>query len=213
MIEKLYIKDFAIIDEMEISFGDGLTVITGETGSGKSILLQALNVSLGSKASKTMVRSDSDRAVVETRLNSAIYRRVINKSGRAKSYLNDEPFTENDYRQVCLSLVDFHGQHEQQYIMNETSHIEYLDAFCGIIPNVEQCSNIFYSIKKNMKLLSDKTLEKQSAEQQQELLAFQINEISTINPEPDEDINLEKELQTLKHLDEIVETINRLSLE
>ena len=86
MIEKLYIKDFAIVDEMEISFNEGLTVITGETGSGKSILLQALNVSLGSKASKTMVRSNSERAVVETKLNSTTYRRVINKSGRAKSY-------------------------------------------------------------------------------------------------------------------------------
>ncbi len=213
MIEKLYIKDFAIVDEMEISFGEGLTVITGETGSGKSILLQALNVSLGSKASKTMVRSNADRAVVETKLNSTTYRRVINKSGRTKSYLDDEPFTENDYRNACSSLVDFHGQHEQQYIMNEASHIDYLDAFCGINTVVENCTNLFNSIKQNSKKLSDLSEKKQSAEHHQELLTFQVNEISTINPEPDEDINLEQELQTLKHLDELVETANRLSLE
>jgi DNA repair protein RecN (Recombination protein N) len=213
MIEKLYIKDFAIVDEMEISFKEGLTVITGETGSGKSILLQALNVSLGSKASKTMVRSNKERAVVETKLNSTTYRRVINKSGRTKSYLNDEPFTENDYRNACSSLVDFHGQHEQQYIMNEASHIDYLDAFCGLNTIIENCTNIFNSIKQNSKLLSDLSEKKQSAEQHQELLSFQVNEISAINPEPDEDIKLEKELQTLKHLDELVETANRLSLE
>ncbi len=213
MIEKLYIKDFAIVDEMEISFREGLTVITGETGSGKSILLQALNISLGSKASKTMVRSNTDRAVIETRLNSITYRRVINQSGRAKSYLNDEPFSENDYRNACSSLVDFHGQHEQQYIMNEASHIDYLDAFCGINTIVENCTTLFNSIKQNTKILSELSEKKQSAEQHQELLTFQVNEISTINPEPDEDIKLEKELQTLKHLDELVETANQLSVD
>ena len=213
MIEKLYIKDFAIVDEMDISFKEGLTVITGETGSGKSILLQALNVSLGGKASKTMVRSNTDRAVVETKLNLTTYRRVISKSGRAKSYLNDEPFTENDYRNACSSLVDFHGQHEQQYIMNEASHIDYLDAFCGINTIVENCTILFNSIKQNTKILSELLEKKQSAEQHHELLTFQVNEISTINPEPNEDIKLEKELQTLKHLDELVETANRLSLE
>jgi DNA repair protein RecN (Recombination protein N) len=213
MIEKLYIKDFAIVDEMEISFNTGLTVITGETGSGKSILLQALNVSLGGKVSKTMVRSNSERAVVETKLDSTTYRRVINKSGRAKSYLNDEPFTENDYRNACSSLVDFHGQHEQQYIMNDSSHIDYLDAFCGINNRVENCTALFNSIKHDTKILSELLEKKQSAEQHQELLSFQLNEISTINPEQDEDVKLEKELQTLKHLDELVETANRISIE
>jgi len=213
MIEKLYIKDFAIVDEIEISFNEGLTVITGETGSGKSILLQALNVSLGGSTSKTMVRSDSERAVVETTLNSKTYRRILNKSGRTKSFSNDEPFTEKDYRIACSSLVDFHGQHEQQYIMNESSHIDYLDAFSGINTYVENCSKIFNSIKQNSKLLSKLLENKRSAEQQQELLSFQLNEISTTNLEPDEDIKLEEELQTLKHLDELVETANRLSLE
>ncbi len=213
MIEKLYIKDFAIVDEMEISFKEGLTIITGETGSGKSILLQALNVSLGSKTSKTMVRSNAERAVVETKLNSTVYRRVLSKSGRTKSYFNDEPFTENNYRLACASLVDFHGQHEQQYIMNDSSHIDYLDAFCEINTTVEICTTLFNSIKRNTKILSELSEKKQSAEQHQELLSFQLNEISAINPILDEDIKLEEELQTLKHLDELVETANRLSLE
>lgn len=213
MIEKLYIKDFAIVDEMEISFKEGLTIITGETGSGKSILVQALNVSLGSKTSKTMVRSNAERAVVETRLNSTAYRRVLSKSGRTKSYLNDEPFTENDYRLACASLVDFHGQHEQQYIMNDSSHIDYLDAFCEINMTVENCIRLFNSIKKKTKILSELLEKKQISEKHQELLSFQLNEISAINPLPDEDIELEEELQTLKHLDELVETTNRLSLE
>ena len=213
MIEKLYIKDFAIVDEMEISFNEGLTIITGETGSGKSILLQALNISLGSKTSKTMVRSNADRAVIQTKLNSTTYRRVLNRSGRTKSYINDEPFSENDYRLACTSLVDFHGQHEQQYIMNDSSHIDYLDAFCKINTAVENCNRLFNSIMLNTKLLSKLSEKKHSAEQRQELLSFQLNEISAINPLPDEDIELEEELQTLRHLDELVETANHLSLE
>jgi len=213
MIEKLYIKDFAIVDEMEIPFRNGLTIITGETGSGKSILLQALNVSLGGKTSKTMVRSNADRAVVETKLNSNNYRRVLNRSGRTKSYLNDEPITENDFRSSCTSLVDFHGQHEQQYIMNEASHIEYLDAFCGITTEVEKCKIIYELIKRNTKILSELSDKKEDAEQRQELLSFQLSEISSISPIPDEDVELEEELRTLKHLDELVETANRLSLE
>jgi len=213
MIEKLYIKDFAIVNEMNISFNKGLTIITGETGSGKSVILQALNVSLGGKTSKTMVRSNTDRAIIETKLNSISYRRILNKSGRAKSYLNDEPFSENDYRDACSSLVDFHGQHEQQYIMNDSSHIDYLDAFCGINMTIENCTKLFNSIKQNSKILSELTEKKQSAEQRQELLSFQINEISAINPLPDEDVELEEELLTLKHLDELVETANHLSME
>ena len=149
MIDKLFIKDFAIISELEVLFHNGLTVITGETGSGKSILLQALNISLGKKTSKTMVRSNTERSIVEATLNDTTYRRILNKSGRTKSYLNDEPFSENDFRSACTSLVDFHGQHEQQYIMNEASHIEYLDAFCGITTEVEDCTNLFIQIKKN----------------------------------------------------------------
>jgi len=213
MIDKLYIKNFAIITELEVLFHNGLTVITGETGSGKSILLQALNISLGKKTSKTMVRSNTERSIVEATLNDTTYRRILNKSGRTKSYLNDEPFTENDFRSACASLVDFHGQHEQQYIMNEASHIEYLDAFCGITTEVEDCTNLFNQIKKNTKVLYELLEKKKSAEQHQELLSFQLNEISSVNPILNEDVELEEELRTLKHLDELVETANRLSLE
>ena len=213
MINKVYIKDFAIIDEIDLPLKDGLTVITGETGSGKSILLQALNVSLGGKTTKTMVRSSSERAVVETHLDSNYYRRILNKSGRAKSFINDEPLNESDFRNACVSLVDFHGQHEQQFIMNESSHIDYLDSFCGLDSDVENCKSIFNSIKHNERLLTSLIEKKQNADQQKELLTFQLNEIQSVNPLQDEDVELENELNKLKHLDEIVETAQRVRME
>jgi DNA repair protein RecN (Recombination protein N) len=211
MINKIYIKDFAIINELELPLYDGLTVITGETGSGKSIVLQALNISLGGKTSKTMVRSVSERAVVETELNSKIYRRIINNSGRTKSFINDEPISEGEFRNSCYSLVDFHGQHEQQFIMNESSHIDFLDSFCGLENKVNKCSNIFNSVKQTEKRLSALIKKKQLADQQKELLNFQLNEIQSVNPLQDEDIELEQELGRLKHLDEIVETAQNVT--
>ena len=100
MIKNLYIKDFAIIEEIDLPMQNGFTVITGETGAGKSIILQALNVSLGGKTTKTMIRSSSEKAIVESTIDNKDYRRILNKSGRAKSFINDEPLAEGDFRQA-----------------------------------------------------------------------------------------------------------------
>ena len=89
MIKRLYIKNFAIIKEIEIDFLPGLTVITGETGAGKSILLEALGVALGSKADKIMVRNGADRAVIEAKFNDLEIRRLVFNTGRTKSYKNE----------------------------------------------------------------------------------------------------------------------------
>jgi len=213
MIEKLYVKDFAILDEIEVPFFKGLTVITGETGSGKSILLQAIDISLGGKSSKNMVKSGAERAVVETKIGSTAFRRIMNKSGRTKSFINDEPLAESKFRLASTSLVDFHGQHEQQYIMNIASHIDYLDAFCGITNLVEVCTKSFEIIKKSKKTLADLVQQKQNAEVKQELLAFQMNEISAVSPVKSEDIELENEFKKIRHIDELIETTNRIAIE
>ena len=130
MIQRLYIKDFAIIDEIDINFKPGLTVITGETGSGKSILLQALGVSLGAKADKIMVRNGSRRAVIETEFKDREIRRLIYDKGRTKAYQNDEPITLADLIKMNETQVDFHGQHDQQLILDSSRHIDYLDRYC-----------------------------------------------------------------------------------
>ena len=91
MIQRLHIKDFAIIDEIDINFNTGLTVITGETVSGKSVILEALGVALGSKADKLMVRSGTQRAVIQAEFLESDIRRLISIKGRTKSYINDIP--------------------------------------------------------------------------------------------------------------------------
>ena len=107
MIQRLYIKDFAIIDEIDIDLRPGLTVITGETGSGKSIILEALSVCLGAKADKIMVRNGSKRAIVETVFKKHSYRRLISEEGRTKAFKNDEPITLGtvSYTQLTLPTI------------------------------------------------------------------------------------------------------------
>ena len=97
MIKRLFIKDFAIINELELPIKDGLTIITGETGAGKSIILKSLGIALGSKADKVDVRSGQDKSVIEAEVDesgNSVYRRLISKSGRVRSFINEEPIPE-----------------------------------------------------------------------------------------------------------------------
>ena len=146
MIERLCIKNFAIIEEVDIKFMPGLTVITGETGSGKSILLEALAVALGSKADKIMVRNGSERAVVEAKFADIEIRRIISETGRTKSYKNDEFVTLIDLKNDNSGRVDFHGQHDQQLILDKSSHIDYLDRYCAHQKDVAEIESIIYDL-------------------------------------------------------------------
>ena len=148
MIHSLYIKDFAIIDEMELDLKPGLTVITGETGSGKSILLDALSVSLGRKADKIMVRNGSNRSVIETKLENRTFRRLIFSQGRTRAFCNDEPITIGDLVKANETVVDFHGQHDQQLILNVNRHIDYLDRYCGHDADLEKTSQLYSDLSE-----------------------------------------------------------------
>ena len=214
MIQRLLIKDFAIIREMEIPLKKGLTVITGETGAGKSILLKSLEIALGGKAHKTDVRSGQAQAVVEAefyddRVN--IYRRLLSKAGRARSFINDEPITEVDFRSAANGLADFHGQHEQQFIMNADTHIDFLDRFCKSEDLVEKIQSIYSNLIDTIQSFDHAIIQKENASNHKELLQFQIKEIDTISPQLDEDIQLHGEFKRLNHIDELISTVQNMN--
>jgi DNA repair protein RecN (Recombination protein N) len=211
MIQHLSVRNFAIIDEAEVDFHPGFTVITGETGSGKSILIQALSVALGARGTKTMVRTGAERAVVEATVDEVAYRRLISANGRVRSYIDDEPTKEPQFRQAVASLVDFHGQHEQQLIMHTASHIDYLDSFCGLEPEVARLSTIYHELVAARSQLQASRERLERARERRELLAFQQREINAVNPQDGEDVELENEYKTLSHIDELVATVNRLN--
>ena len=212
MIQRIYIKDFAIIRETEVTLKNGLTVITGETGAGKSILLKSLGIALGGKSDKTDVRSGQSQSVLEAELSDQqIYRRLISKGGRTRSFMNDEPMTESDYRDAVQSLADFHGQHEQQYIMNAHTHIDFLDRFCKAEKMVEKIDTIYSQLVFNIHALEEAKAKLENASNEKELLQFQVQEIEAISPEIDEDMALGKEFKRLNNMDELVSTVQRLN--
>ena len=214
MIKKLFIKDFAIIKELEISLKNGLTVITGETGAGKSILLKALGFALGAKSDKTYVRSGQNQSVVEVEVQAdkdIIYRRLLSKGGRARSFVDDEPFIESDYKSSVKVIADFHGQNEQQYILNSNTHIDFLDSFCKSEELVKKIEFIFYNLSKTIESLTKAKQQQETASNQKELLKFQLNEISSISPEENEDVDLGREFKRLNHIDELTSTVQNMN--
>ena len=208
MIERLCIKNFAIIEEADIKFKPGLTVITGETGSGKSILLEALAVALGSKADKIMVRNGAERAVVEAKFADTEIRRIISETGRTKSYKNDEFVTLIDLKNDNSGRVDFHGQHDQQLILDKSSHIDYLDRYCGHQKDVAEIEDIFYNLidlKSKLDELDRAEIEKK---ERMELLSFQANEIDLVDPKENEDHVLKTSFVMNNNIKEIIKTLS-----
>jgi DNA repair protein RecN (Recombination protein N) len=213
MIEHLSIKDFAILDSLEVDFFPGLTVITGETGSGKSILVKAMSIVLGAKPTATDVRSQQDQAVLEIVAQKRYYRRIIKANGRVRSFIDDAPKKESLYRQKVYSLADFHGQHEQQYIMDPKTHIDFLDRFARGSEKVEELKEIYQSLERAKKKLIEDRTRLEQAQDRQALLQYQIAEIDSVNPQPEEDHRLMEEYKKLSHLDELFATLQQITEE
>ena len=225
MIRRIYIKDFAIICEAEVLLKNGLTVITGETGAGKSILLKSMGIAFGGKAEKTDVRSGQSQSVVEVELsNDQIYRRLISKGGRIRSFINDGPMIEAEYRSAVHPLIDFHGQHEQQFIMNAQTHIDFLDRFCNAEDLVEKIDTIHDQLMNNIQSLTDAKAKLKNASNEKEHMDELVSTVQRLNQsltEHDHSIYRQlssalNELESLSKYDEsilsFIESINQASI-
>ena len=211
MINRLYTRNFAILKELELEILPGFTIITGETGAGKSILLQALSLALGAKGNKTMVKSGKSRTVVEADIDGKSYRRILSDKGRMKSYIEDEPVKESEFKSRTAPLADFHGQHEQQFIMNRDKHIDYLDRYCDLEEKVKEIADIFHSVISTKNRLKTALETQESNEERKELLEFQLREIDGVNPKDEEDIHLTNDFKILNHIDELVDSIEKIT--
>jgi len=234
MLEELHIKDFALIKELQISFGSGLNIITGETGAGKSILLGALNLVLGSKATTDLIRSGSKRSIVqgifylsnkensipvfallenhglETEENTLILRREINIEGRGRSFINSTQVPVGLLKKIGRYLVDIHGQNEHQNILNISTHRKILDRYAGL---KSQVLNIYDEFKKRetaRNKLNSISLNEQEKERRLEILKHEIDEIENANLDKKQEFeDLSSQEKTLANAESILQDISQ----
>ena len=217
MLTRLYIKDFALIEEVVIEFGSGLNVITGETGAGKSILIGALNSILGGPVSTELVRKGANSCAVEAffelddqgqiaRLadlgvlledGQLIIRREIRGQGRSHAFVNGQGQPIKQLKQIGAILVDLHGQHEHQSLLDPKLHARFLDAFAGLDDQRRFVSQHWRTYRDSVAGLDRLRTERDALAAEDELCAFQLEEIRRLAPRPGEEPQIERELQVL----------------
>lgn len=226
MLAELSIKNFAIIDSVSISFQEGFTVLTGETGAGKSIIIDAIHLLVGGRGSSDFVRHGTNRAEIEglflideneraiekaeefgieVEEGMLVLRRDIYSSGKSVCRVNGKLVTISTLREIGSTLVDIHGQHEHQELLNPQIHIELLDQFGGeeIEHALKEYRSLYGEYEKVKKDLQNLTENEQAMAQRLDLLKFQYQEISAAHLEIGEDEKLENEKRKYNHFERL----------
>ncbi len=229
MLKTLYIKNFALIDELTIEFGSGLNIITGETGAGKSILLGALGMVLGERANTDVIRKGEEKAIIEAVIdvannkrvsallkeheidvsNEVILRREISARG-TRCFINDTPATLSLLHSVSELCIDLHGQHEHQSLLKVESHIRLLDDAGGLGGLVEEYRNLFVTLKQSKAQLEELRNKEKNLREKRTFYEFQLKEIDSVAPEPDEWDELQTEQKILENAERIFSSTNTL---
>ena len=215
MIHHISIKNFAIIEHAEVDFHDGLNIVTGETGSGKSILIEAVSLALGSRADSSCIRTGCDKAVVqllgELDGEEILITREVSASGKNLCRLNGELVTLAQLNQVCKRLADIHGQYDNQSLLDPDCHITLLDAYRSELttPAREETTRLFHLFAEKKRALSSLlALEKENA-RKRDFYRFEIDEIDKADPTPGEDETLADKISVLQNSEKIYEGIER----
>jgi len=207
MLRRLYIKNLAIIQELEVTFSAGLNVITGETGSGKSILIDAIGLLLGGRATADMIRSGEGAAIVEGELvhgeDRLVIRRLMRANGNSRTFLNDEPVKLADLEEKAGALVDLHGQHEHQSLLRVGTHVDFLDAYAGLLPEREVLAHTFNHLHRLAAKVEDLRNRIATQRELHELHSFQLQELEAASPSVAEERQLTEEHKLLSQAEEL----------
>lgn len=225
MLTTLCIEHFAIVEHLELDFNQGMTAFTGETGAGKSIMIDALMLALGGRADASVIRpgqekcditagfcfeKDSEPAqwLIEHDIpceEGEIYlRRIINIEGRSKSYINGQPFPLQKIKEISEKLVHIHGQHQHQALMQHPTHRQQLDQYANHNNLIEHVAKAYKQCQK-IKLEIDSLLNQERQVDKIKLLQFQIDELTALNLQENEIQKLHEEHQMLHHAKEYLE--------
>lgn len=225
MLKDLLVNNFAIIRNLEVPFQKGLNIVSGETGAGKSILVGAVNLILGSRASQEMIRTAANEATVEADfalpdmagLNARLselelepgakihIRRGISRSGRNRIFVNEQQVTLQQLQQLTRGLISVSGQHEHQLLMDSETHLATLDNFGNLDPACQEVGLLYHRWSDTRDQLIRRERLKREHAAHQEWMRFQLQELLAAELKPDEDMKLEQERTILKHAGILIE--------
>ncbi len=225
MLLNISINDLAVVEHLDLDLNDGMSVLTGETGAGKSILLTALGLALGERADSGFIRPGSKRAEVniEFDLSDApsaqtwmqdnelddgqlcLIRRVVNQDGRSKAYINNRPVTLQSLQSLSSQLVEIHGQHAHLTLLNNDQQRQQLDNFAGSLSVVTQLNEIFAAWKKTQRELHTLQKASQNQSEREELILYQLEELQQLDLDNYNYDELSQQHHTLANLGKILQ--------
>ncbi len=229
MLTQIQVHDFALVDDLTLDFKAGLTILTGETGAGKSILIEALGLTLGKRADSSVVRQHSKRADITALLDisrnvaalqwlqqheldhdhECYLRRTINNEGRSKAYINGRPVPRQLLYELGRLLVDIHGQNEHQSLLRKDFQRLLLDNFANHPQRLFEVGQIFQQRQQLQQRYAELEKITSSQDDQTALLAYQVNELKSLNLNPEELQGLEQEHQRLANAETLIDTTRR----
>jgi DNA repair protein RecN (Recombination protein N) len=232
MIKSLYIKNFTIINELEIEFRKGLNIITGETGSGKSVLVNAVGQLCGDRSSPDLVRQKANKAIIEARLSvktteeleaalkgneiecddfsNIIIRKEIYASGNTRLFFNDSPVNMARLNKISSHLIDIHGQHQHQRLLHPEYHIDYLDSFARLNGMREEFKSLLNDYQQTKLELERLKKRQKNAAEKQELYRYQYEELINVALDVEEYENIQAEYNRGLNMESIHEYCRQL---
>lgn len=223
MLKHLYIKNYALIEELDMDFQEGFSVITGETGAGKSILLGAIGLLLGQRADSKSIQTGANRCVIEAEFylegfgletffsendfdfegHTCTLRRELTSAGKSRAFINDTPATVAQLKELGSHIIDIHSQHQNLLLANENFQMEILDILGNNEERIKQYSTIYQEYKTLEHALEKLKERINSDKENEDYLRFQLKQLSEFNPVAGEDETLQEEAETLSHAEDI----------
>lgn len=227
MIKQLHISNYALIDKLDIRFNDGLTIITGETGAGKSIILGALSLILGDRADSKAIRDTSVKTIVEATFgidgyrlerffkdndidwdeHECLVRRELAPSGRSRAFINDTPVQLNTLRELSTRLLDIHSQHSNMLLSTSAFQLSILDSIAGNSELLEEYRNCYHDYREAAKQLESTRNNIEQLRREEDYIRYQLTELQTKQLKPNEDQELEALQAKLSNINELKESL------
>lgn len=228
MLERLHIKNIAVIDEAEIEFNKGFNVLTGETGAGKSIIIDSINMVLGERTSKSIIRNGEKKAVVEAMFTienpeiinileengidvddgMLILYRDLNTDGKSLCKINGSMTTASGIKEIANMLINIHGQQDNQSLLSPSTHINFLNNYANLYSKIDEYKDLYNKVNEITDRLNSLQFDENEKARQTDLYTFQINEIDNAKLTVGEDEKLAERRKYINSINKISETIN-----